>query len=227
MTSGKVTAMELSGTDAIATWRQLIGPTNTSAAKVQAPNSIRALYGHDQTANAVHGSDCSQNGRVEAEFFFSGNTQFNTIATFSECTLCIVKPTTVANGQTGAIIQHVIDEGFEISAMQMFHLDRQHAIDFLEVYKSVVPEYTSMVDELSSGPCVALEIKGEGADTVERFRQVVGPSDPELARLVRPNTIRARFGSDKIKNAVHCTDLEDDGVLEVEYFFSLLQGNRK
>ena len=37
----------------------------------------------------------------------------------------------------------------------------------------------------------------------------------EIARHLRPKTLRARFGIDKIKNAVHCTDLPDDGPLEV------------
>jgi nucleoside-diphosphate kinase len=34
-----------------------------------------------------------------------------------------------------------------------------------------------------------------------------------MARNVRPRTIRAVYGKDKIKNAVHCTDLTEDGVL--------------
>lgn len=34
---------------------------------------------------------------------------------------------------------------------------------------------------------------------------------------------RARFGTDRVKNAIHCSDLEEDGGLEVEYFFSIMQ----
>lgn len=33
----------------------------------------------------------------------------------------------------------------------------------------------------------------------------------------------AKFGFDRVKNAVHCTDLPEDGVLEVKYFFESLQ----
>ena len=44
----------------------------------------------------------------------------------------------------------------------------------------------------------------------------------ELARHVRPNTIRALFGRTKAKNAIHCTDLPEDAELEVEYFFKIL-----
>jgi len=44
----------------------------------------------------------------------------------------------------------------------------------------------------------------------------------EVARQVRPNSIRALFGRTKAKNAIHCTDLPEDGKLEVEYFFKVL-----
>jgi nucleoside diphosphate kinase len=51
---------------------------------------------------------------------------------------------------------------------------------------------------------------------------IVGPNEVEIAKHVRPNTIRAKFGSDKVKNAVHCTDLVNDGILESEYFFYMM-----
>jgi hypothetical protein len=37
----------------------------------------------------------------------------------------------------------------------------------------------------------------------------------EIARHLRPRTLRAQFGKDKIRNALHCTDLPEDGLLEV------------
>lgn len=58
---------------------------------------------------------------------------------------------------------------------------------------------------------------------MQMLRELCGPADPELARTVRPRTIRAIYGKDPIKNAVHCTDLPEDGVLETEYFFNVLQ----
>lgn len=48
--------------------------------------------------------------------------------------------------------------------------------------------------------------------------------DPEIAKNLRPNTLRGRFGVDRCKNAIHCTDLPEDGTLESEYFFSIQQG---
>lgn len=41
-------------------------------AREEAPDSIRALYGTDQTANAVHGSDGKESAEREIEFFFPG-----------------------------------------------------------------------------------------------------------------------------------------------------------
>eukprot|EP00695_Tsukubamonas_globosa_P002251 TRINITY_DN3362_c0_g1_i1.p1 TRINITY_DN3362_c0_g1~~TRINITY_DN3362_c0_g1_i1.p1 ORF type:complete len:70 (-),score=5.48 TRINITY_DN3362_c0_g1_i1:31-240(-) len=69
-----------------------------------------------------------------------------------------------------------------------------------------------------------MEIRAE--NSVQAFRELCGPHDPEIAKILRPKTLRARFGSDKVRNGVHCTDLPDDGVLEVEFFFGLLF-NRK
>lgn len=34
---------------------------------------------------------------------------------------------------------------------------------------------------------------------------------------------RAKFGLDRVRNAIHCTDLAEDGVVECEYFFNILQ----
>ena len=52
-------------------------------------------------------------------------------------------------------------------------------------------------------------------DAVKSFREVCGPHDPEIGKILRGNTIRSKFGIDRIRNAVHCTDLPEDGVLEV------------
>lgn len=43
-------------------------------AREEAPESIRALYGTDQTANAVHGSDGKESAEREIEFFFPGSS---------------------------------------------------------------------------------------------------------------------------------------------------------
>jgi len=41
----------------------------------------------------------------------------------------------------------------------MFFLDRPTSEEFYEVYKGVLPEYQSMAEHLTTGPCLALEIR--------------------------------------------------------------------
>ena len=60
--------MILAKQDAIQEWKDLIGPTNPTRAKEEAPTSLRARYGHDQTRNAVHGSDHYYTAEKEIRF---------------------------------------------------------------------------------------------------------------------------------------------------------------
>lgn len=85
-------------------------------------------------------------------------------------------------GHLGAIISQIQNVGFQISAMQMFRLEKANAEEFLEVYKGVVQEYPAMVAELVSGPCVALAIRAQNA--VKTFREFCGPADPVSAIAV-------------------------------------------
>lgn len=73
---------------------------------------------------------------------------------------------------------------------------------------------------MCSGPTIALEVRQQ--NVVQSFRDFCGPHDPEIAKHLRPNTLRAKFGHDRVKNVLHCTDLPEDGVLECEYLFNRL-----
>jgi len=136
----------------------------------------------------------------------------------------LIKPHIVRNGQLGEVLNSILSNGFEVSALELFNLSRPVIEEFYDVYKGVLPEYLPLIEHLSNGPLVALEIRQE--DVVTKFRDFVGPSDPEIAKHLRVNTLRSKFGVDRVKNAVHCTDLPEDGVLECEYFFSILQANQ-
>jgi nucleoside-diphosphate kinase len=228
MTSGPIVAMELVAEDAVSKWRACIGPTNSSDAKATAPNSIRAQFGTDQTCNAVHGSDSDMNADMELDFFFGPQAGISRkyFSGRSSTSLVIIKPHALKSGNMGLIVD-AIQERLAVTAAQSFVLERQNAQEFLEVYKGVVPpaEYSGMVEQLTSGMFIALEVcdaDTPDASPVDAVRELCGPPDPEIGRVLRPYTLRAKFGEDKLKNAVHCTDLEEDGSLEVTYFFDLL-----
>jgi nucleoside-diphosphate kinase len=67
MSSGPVVIAALEGENAVATWRELMGPTDSN----QAPaGTIRRDFGTDIERNAVHGSDATATAKVEIAYFF-------------------------------------------------------------------------------------------------------------------------------------------------------------
>lgn len=139
----------------------------------------------------------------------------------NNCACILIKPHAIQQGNAGKIIDILLEEGFEISALEQYNLDKPTAEEFFDVYKDVLPEYTPMVEHVITGPVIAMEVRQE--NVVQALRNLVGPHDPQIAQQLRPNTIRAKFGIDRVLNVVHCTDLPEDGVLECEYFFSILK----
>ena len=73
MSSGPIVPMILEKENAIEDFRELIGATDPQQA---APGTIRALFAKSIDANAIHGSDSNENGKIEADFFFSELERF-------------------------------------------------------------------------------------------------------------------------------------------------------
>jgi len=69
MTSGPCVVMAIEGENAIARYREVMGPTDSKKAPA---GTIRNRYGTDIERNAVHGSDGPDTAKVELAFFFAG-----------------------------------------------------------------------------------------------------------------------------------------------------------
>lgn len=67
MISGPVMIQVLEGENAVTLNRKLMGATNPKEAE---PGSIRADFADSIDANAVHGSDSSENAIIEIDYFF-------------------------------------------------------------------------------------------------------------------------------------------------------------
>lgn len=189
MASDVIVVMQLTGVDAIRVCLELVDDAS------------------------VHASDSKASADRDLAFFFSNEVL--TTAVHTNCTLCVVKPHAVRSA--GKIVEQILGERLEISAMDLRHIDVVIAEEFMEVYRGVLPDFGALCAELASGPALVMEVRSE--NVVEKLRALVGPSDPDLARQVRPQTMRAKFGIDRVQNAVHCTDLPEDGILESKYFF--------
>lgn len=223
LTSGPIVVIEIIGESAFDQLKVICGPEDFDEAKNKFPSSLRALYGIDNIRNAVMMSKDAAMNQHDLEFFFSqANDQFKVQAKFSRSTLCIIKPHAVKENLIGEILKIITENGFTITAMKMLQMTRSQSEAFYEVYKGIVDDYMSMVMQMHSGPCLALEVQGSDDDVQGKFRALCGPSDVSIAKMLRPRTIRALFGTDKTLYAVHCTDLKEDTLLELEYVFKEL-----
>ena len=67
----------------------------------------------------------------------------------------------------GKIVDHLITQSYEISALSTLYFDKAAAEEFLEVYDGVVPEYKDHVIELCSGMALAMELRAVDAGKSE------------------------------------------------------------
>jgi nucleoside-diphosphate kinase len=129
-------------------------------------------------------------------------------------TLAILKPDSVAAGNTGKILAHLEQEGFAIRGIRQVRLSAAQAQAFYEVHKER-PFYASLVEFMTSGPVMPVAL--ERADAVAHLRQVMGATDVAKAE---PGTIRRLFGTSIERNAIHGSDSADNATLELAFFFS-------
>ncbi|GBF99249.1 nucleoside diphosphate kinase [Raphidocelis subcapitata] len=137
--------------------------------------------------------------------------------------VAIIKPHLLRERREGQALAAIQDQ-FAVTALRLLRLDRGAAGEFLEAYRGPLPagEWGAAVEELASGPCLAVQVAPRGAlggDAVERLRALCGPPDPEIGRALRPASLRARLGKSKALNGLHCTDLAEDAGLESSYIF--------
>lgn len=130
-----------------------------------------------------------------------------------ERTLAIIKPDVVENRKQGAVLQRILDAGFEVLALRQIHLSRREAEGFYAVHKER-PFFDELCSFMSRGPVVVIALERENA--VAHWRQVIGATNPSQAE---PGTIRKDFGSSLGENAVHGSDSVENGLLECGYFF--------
>jgi nucleoside-diphosphate kinase len=99
------------------------------------------------------------------------------LASISDTALCIVKPHAVRAKLAGKIIKQIVDAGFRITGAATFAVDLAQATEFYEVYRGVAPEFVEMTQELSTSPCIAIEVAKPGDNVVAALREVCGPRD--------------------------------------------------
>ena len=131
-----------------------------------------------------------------------------------EKTLLLVKPEIVENALYGEIISIVLRNRFKINRITMLTFDRKRAERFYEIHANR-EFFPSLIDYITGGPVLALELEGE--DAIGRLRSLVGDTDPSKAS---PGTIRYAYGSSVQVNAVHASDSPESAKKELAIVFS-------
>ncbi len=130
-----------------------------------------------------------------------------------ERTLSIIKPGAVKKSVTGKIISIFEDTGFSIIKLKKVLLTKQEVGDFYDVHKDK-PFFQEIVDFMSAGPVVIMELEKE--DAILKNREIMGATDPEKAA---EGTIRALYGESISTNAVHGSDALETAQKEIAFFF--------
>ncbi|MDH4127381.1 MAG: nucleoside-diphosphate kinase [Spirochaetota bacterium] len=134
-----------------------------------------------------------------------------------EKTFSIIKPEAVKNKISGKIISMFEDNGFNILAQKKIYLTKDQAGKFYAVHKNR-PFYKSLVDFMSSGPCIVQVLEKENA--ISDNRKLMGATNPAEAL---DGTIRKLYATNIEANAVHGSDSPETAKAEIAFFFSELE----
>ena len=131
-----------------------------------------------------------------------------------EMTLAILKPDSVAAGNAGKILDHLVAAGFTLRGARLLRLSEAQAQAFYEVHRER-PFYTGLVHFMTSGPVMPLALERD--DAVARLRLAMGATDVAKAA---PGTVRALYGTSIERNAIHGSDSPENAAAELAFFFS-------
>lgn len=131
-----------------------------------------------------------------------------------ERTFSIIKPDAVAKNSIGPIVAKFEEGGLRVVASRMTKLTTAQAKEFYAVHKER-PFYGDLVKFMTEGPVVVQVLEGENA--IARNREIMGATNSKEAAA---GTIRAEFGTDIERNAVHGSDAPETAAQEIAFFFS-------
>jgi len=128
-------------------------------------------------------------------------------------TFTIIKPDAVLHNRIGKILSAITDNGFSIRALKMLELSEDIAGDFYAEHKGR-PYFGDLIEFMTSGPVVVAVLGAE--DAVSKYRALMGATKT-IERL--PGTLRFKYGTTLMHNALHGSDSEASAEREIEFFF--------
>ncbi|TNN84463.1 Thioredoxin domain-containing protein 3 [Liparis tanakae] len=174
-------------------------------ALLQSMTSLRAQFAvENEPINQLHGSGSHEEAEREIHFFFP-----------KQHTLAVIKPDAMnQHGET--ILEEIRGSGFSVTQLKEMVLSREMAEEFYKEHREK-PFFSQLVEFMCRGPCMMLVLTKENA--VEEWRATMGPSDPDQAKTISPNSLRARFASDILQNSVHGSSNQQHAEEKIRFIF--------
>ena len=104
-----------------------------------------------------------------------------------------------------------------IIGAKVLHLTQGEVRGFYHVHREK-GFFDSLTQFMSEEPLAVLVFQGENA--IARWRKIMGATNPSEAE---EGTIRAQFGENIERNAVHGSDSPESASFEIGYFFNELE----
>ena len=131
----------------------------------------------------------------------------------TERTLTMIKPDATAAGNTGNILAQLEGAGFKIVAMRRLRLSTERAEAFYAVHRER-PFFKDLVRFMTEGPITAACLERDNA--VAALREAMGATNSKEAA---EGTVRAKYGTDIERNAVHGSDSPANAAIEIAFHF--------
>jgi nucleoside-diphosphate kinase len=131
----------------------------------------------------------------------------------TERTLVLLKPDAVRRGICGELIARLERRGLTLRATRLLKISRQLAAQHYAEHKGK-PFYPGLVSFITSGPVLALAVRGENA--IAGVRALMGATNPADAL---PGTMRGDLATELSENIVHGSDSRASAKRELALFF--------
>jgi len=133
---------------------------------------------------------------------------------YVERTLAIIKPDAIHKADE--IEDIILRSGFGILQKRRVQLTPEQASDFYaEHYGKLF--FPSLVAYMSHGPIIAMIIARDQG--ISYWRELIGPTNTIKARQTHPDCLRALYGTDDQRNALHGSDSFSSSEREIRFFF--------
>ncbi|XP_067851924.1 nucleoside diphosphate kinase homolog 5 [Heptranchias perlo] len=133
---------------------------------------------------------------------------------YVERTLALIKPDAIDSADE--IEEIVLRSGFTIIQKRKVYLSPEQCSDIYAAHygKMFFPSLTAF---MSSGPTIAMVIARDQA--IAYWKKMIGPANSIKAKQTHPGSLRALYGTDDLRNAVHGSETASAAEREIRFMF--------